>query len=64
MRMGIVDFHTHPFLFPENNYCFYKESYAMDEAQAYEYLTLLGKGSNCWERCTAGILPIPTLSPA
>ena len=30
MRTGILDFHTHPFLYPENNYCVFKDGYAMD----------------------------------
>ena len=47
MRTGIVDFHAHPFLDTENNYCFYKESYAMDAGQVREYLTALGITTVC-----------------
>lgn len=34
MRTGIVDFHIHPFLHSENNYCHYKDRYALDISAA------------------------------
>ena len=58
MRTDIIDFHTHPFLHPENNYCFYKDEYATDSDFAHKHLSSLGIsivcGSvlgpvNCWE---------------
>lgn len=47
MRTGIVDFHTHPFLHPENNNCFYKDGYAMDPDSARKRLSGLGISMVC-----------------
>jgi len=47
MRTGIVDFHIHPFLYSENNYCFYKDGYAMDPDSARKRLSGLGISTVC-----------------
>lgn len=47
MRTDIIDFHVHPFLYPENNYCFYKDGYAMDLDCAHKHLSDLGISMVC-----------------
>lgn len=47
MRTGIVDFHTHPFLHPENNTCFFREGYAMNADAARSRLEDLGITTVC-----------------
>ena len=47
MRTDIIDFHVHPFLYPENNYCFYKDSYTMDLDCAHKHLSDLGISMVC-----------------
>lgn len=47
MRSGIIDFHTHPYLHEENNYCFYKDGYPMDADLAREHLSKLGIAAVC-----------------
>lgn len=47
MRAGIVDFHIHPFLHSENNYCHYKDRYALDTSAARSRLEGLGITTVC-----------------
>ncbi|MBE6973451.1 MAG: amidohydrolase [Ruminococcaceae bacterium] len=47
MRTGIVDFHAHPFLHPENNTCHYRDGYAMNPDSARERLSGLGISTVC-----------------
>lgn len=47
MRTGIVDFHTHPFLHPENNTCHYRDGYVMDPNSARKRLSGLGISTVC-----------------
>lgn len=43
----VVDFHTHPFMTPEQNVCCYPECYSMSAADTRERLTALGYSAIC-----------------
>lgn len=47
MSRTIIDFHAHPFLRPENNFCGYKSACPMDAAQVKAYLNALGVSTIC-----------------
>lgn len=47
MTQGIIDFHTHPFLRPENNFCSYKSACPMDARQVKNQLNQLGITTIC-----------------
>lgn len=47
MTHGIIDFHTHPFLRPENNLCYYKSACPMDARQVKNQLNQLGITTIC-----------------
>lgn len=43
----IIDFHTHPFLYPEDNICRYKDHWAMDAGHIVSDLAAAGIGTFC-----------------
>ena len=47
MTHGIIDFHTHPFLQPENNFCSYKSACPTDARQIKNQLMQLGITTIC-----------------
>lgn len=62
MNGRIIDFHVHPFLKQENNFCGYKSACPMDAKQVKEQLGALGIGAicgsviahaGCWEEVVA-----------
>lgn len=62
MSGSIIDFHTHPFLKQENNFCGYKSACPMDAKQVKKQLRTLGVSAicgsviahaGCWEEVAA-----------